>query len=116
MTMGFGLGHLAPITQVLRCLPRMSYPTAPTKQVGESSLERGDFQTLPSLPKLSLILRDACHPHALHRHKVRCPDQRELSHSKVVQTERERETLDYSGKCWHLIQNTLEHATYLIKV
>ena len=40
----------------------MSYPTAPTKQVGESSLERGDFQTLPSLPKLSLILRDACHP------------------------------------------------------
>ena len=57
--------------------------TAPAKQVGESSLETGDLQTLPSLLKLSLILRDACHPHALHRHKVRCPDQCELSHSKV---------------------------------
>ena len=33
--------------------------TAPAKQVGESSLETGDLQTLPSLPKLSLILRDS---------------------------------------------------------
>lgn len=26
------------------------------------------------------------------------------------------ELWNYSEKCWHLIQNTLEHATYLIKV
>ncbi len=66
--------------------------TAPAKQVGESSLERGDFlfQTLPPLPKL--------------------------------EAEREREThsimimLKKSEKCPHLIQNTLGHSLYLMKV